>query len=153
MRTAKKSPTLEELADFYHARITESGQRYSYTRKDGRQIGTHRAILENRLGCELDASIVVHHVDGDGMNNVPSNLRPMSRAAHARHHHLGAKRKPSTCRAISLNRGNFHLTQADVQEIHRLHGAGKSLRSIGRKYGTSHTRIRSILNGLVYTID
>lgn len=39
-----------------------------------------------RIGRCLKSNEVVHHIDGDRLNNDPGNLEVMTRAEHARHH-------------------------------------------------------------------
>lgn len=43
----------------------------------------HRMVAEEHYGVALDRSMVVHHVDGNKLNNDPSNLRIMTRSEHA----------------------------------------------------------------------
>lgn len=46
----------------------------------------HRLIMEKELGRLLSKEEIVHHIDGDRMNNIPSNLQVMSSADHTRLH-------------------------------------------------------------------
>ena len=46
----------------------------------------HRKIMRMKLGRELTSDEVVHHVDGNPLNNKPSNLMVMSRSEHSRLH-------------------------------------------------------------------
>jgi hypothetical protein len=41
---------------------------------DGRILSEHTAVVERVLGRKLPIGAVVHHVDGDGRNNVTTNL-------------------------------------------------------------------------------
>ena len=49
----------------------------------------HRLVAGNRLGRPLLPSEHVHHVDGDGLNNDPSNLEVLSHAEHMARHRGG----------------------------------------------------------------
>lgn len=61
--------------------ITEEG----YHRIDGKLV--HRTIMEKVIGRPLTSKEVVHHIDGDKLNNSPSNLMLFpNQAAHAAHH-------------------------------------------------------------------
>ena len=47
----------------------------------------HRIVAEQMLGRPLAPDEVVHHIDGDGLNNDPENLMVLpSQAEHARLH-------------------------------------------------------------------
>ena len=47
----------------------------------------HRAVMERLLGRALLDGEVVHHKNGDKLDNTPGNLEVLSRAEHAREHH------------------------------------------------------------------
>ena len=53
-----------------------------------KQLGEveHRKIMRMKLGRELTSDEVVHHIDGNPLNNKPSNLMIMSRSEHTRLH-------------------------------------------------------------------
>ena len=53
----------------------------------------HREVAARMLRRNLRADEVVHHSDGDWLNNLPSNLIVMSRSAHMALH----MRKDTTC--------------------------------------------------------
>lgn len=49
----------------------------------------HRVVAERKLGRPLVAGEVVHHIDGDILNNDPANLAVMTQAEHMREHGIG----------------------------------------------------------------
>ncbi len=53
-----------------------ASQKYAYTRgyNLGRGVAAHIAVAEKAFGGRLPLGSVVHHWDGDGKNNTPSNL-------------------------------------------------------------------------------
>ncbi len=53
----------------------------------GRYVAEHRLIVERRIGRVLDPGEVVHHKNGDRLDNRPSNLVLMDAGHHARLHH------------------------------------------------------------------
>lgn len=68
---------------------TKSGSRkveYIEVRVDGKRMKAHRYIMELALGRRLKSSEVVHHIDGNGLNNNIDNLQVMSKAEHRRIH-------------------------------------------------------------------
>ena len=56
----------------------------------------HRLIAQKKYGRQLRAGEVVHHIDGDKLNNDPSNLEVMPSIAHhaAEHRSRSDKRDP-----------------------------------------------------------
>lgn len=53
----------------------------------------HRIILEKSLGRKLDFKELVHHKDGNRLNNEISNLEIMTRSAHTALHHKNRRSK------------------------------------------------------------
>lgn len=45
----------------------------------------HRLVMEWKLGRRLERSEVVHHIDGDPLNNHPDNLELLSPVEHNKH--------------------------------------------------------------------
>lgn len=46
----------------------------------------HRWVAERKYGCKIPKHYVVHHVDGNKLNNNPDNLVVMHWSAHAELH-------------------------------------------------------------------
>jgi hypothetical protein len=49
--------------------------RYKAIRYDGKMIAEHRLVMEAHLGRKLNKGEIVHHIDGNRMNNDLSNLK------------------------------------------------------------------------------
>jgi hypothetical protein len=49
----------------------------------------HRIVMENHLGRPLVRDEIIHHIDGNPINNDISNLTIISNGDHARGHLLG----------------------------------------------------------------
>lgn len=65
---------------------TESiDQGISYRKYYGRHL--HRVIAEGKIGRKLTSDEVVHHIDGNKLNNNPENLMVVTKEEHARIHH------------------------------------------------------------------
>lgn len=77
-----------KCANAFNARQRTNNQAY---RKRHRKL-EHRHIVELQLGRLLTQDEIVHHIDGNGLNNTPENLQLMSRSEHAKHHGIGGKR-------------------------------------------------------------
>lgn len=67
-----------------------SKQGYRMISIDGRKVAEHIYIMEKILGRKMKGrgKEVVHHIDGNKLNNKPSNLRLMSMPEHQRMHLL-----------------------------------------------------------------
>lgn len=68
---------------------------YWYVNVEGTKIAFHRYLMELYLGRKLSSNEVVHHVDGDPLNNDPDNLVLVSRSEHQRLH-AGSSRRAWT---------------------------------------------------------
>ena len=60
--------------------------------KEGKKKFVHRAVMEQVLGRKLRSDEIVHHIDGNKLNNDPSNLMIVTREEHARIHSEDIKR-------------------------------------------------------------
>ena len=69
------------------------GAGYWRVKVDGRDVLEHRKIFAEALGRDLLPGEVIHHIDGDRMNNDLGNLWLFpSHADHARYHATGESR-------------------------------------------------------------
>lgn len=59
---------------------------YQLLRVDGKAILEHRYVMEQHLGRPLKSSELVHHRDGNKLNNDLSNLELTDRSAHPKQH-------------------------------------------------------------------
>ena len=64
----------------------------------------HRLIFEDFYQCKLPEDIVIHHEDGNKLNNEIWNLVPMTHAEHTVLHHKGSKHKKGVNKRISLRK-------------------------------------------------
>jgi hypothetical protein len=51
---------------------------------NGREVRVHRQVMEILVGRPLERHEDVHHVDGNGLNNEPSNLQLLTHGGHTR---------------------------------------------------------------------
>lgn len=58
----------------------------TFTRGQHKGRRLHVVLMEQHLGRELGPDEVVHHIDGDRLNNALSNLAVMTRDEHSRLH-------------------------------------------------------------------
>lgn len=62
-----------------------TGEGKTYTKFHGRHL--HRKVAEELAGRPLVKGEVVHHIDGNKFNNLPSNLMVTTQSAHMKMHH------------------------------------------------------------------
>lgn len=63
--------------------------RYRKIRVNGIQMSLHRYIAEVKIGRKLLPNEVVHHINGDKLDNRPENLEVMSASEHSRLENVG----------------------------------------------------------------
>ena len=73
---------------------------YKFIRVNGKKIALHRHVMELKLGRKLTRNEVVHHADGNPLNNDPTNLVVLSRPEHQRLHACSSRRR---CDDFSLS--------------------------------------------------
>jgi len=67
---------------------------------DGKYQRLHRAVWESHYG-PIPKGLLVHHIDGDSLNNDIDNLELMTRAAHASYHHKDSEEHREHMRKIA----------------------------------------------------
>ena len=72
------------------------------SRKEGnRDKLLHRLMWEDFYGCEVPEGFVVHHKDGDKLNNCILNLQLMRKSEHDKLHNCGSAHELSHCKNAS----------------------------------------------------
>ncbi len=65
---------------------------YRYVYQNGKAVREHRAVMAAHLGRTLEPWELVHHKDGNTLNNAIENLEIKTWPEHNAIHHTGAKR-------------------------------------------------------------
>lgn len=79
----------KRAANYKGGAIGKSGSRNVRYRElwvKGKLEKVHRLVMEKHLGRKLRHDEVVHHIDGNGLNNSIENLQVMKRGEHSRLH-------------------------------------------------------------------
>ncbi len=71
----------------FRTRISNSGYAQYNTGSGWKYV--HRRVAEKKLGGKIYRGYEVHHINGDKLDNRPSNLKVMSRKAHRALHRKG----------------------------------------------------------------
>lgn len=97
------------------------------------QLGTHRLVHRAFVGKVPDRYLI-HHMDENKQNNLPSNLESMTAAQHHHQH-------PTRLRRITV------LSPDDVRMIKKLLGLGVGCGPIARYYGVCERTVYDIRRG------
>jgi len=66
----------------------KNGKSYHHLKYRGSNLLVHRIIYRKFVG-RLASDLVVNHIDGNSLNNLPSNLALCSQTSNMRHAHAG----------------------------------------------------------------
>lgn len=133
--------------------------KYKSIKINGVKYDQHRRIMEDHLGRKLDKNEVVHHINGDSLDNRIENLQVMDRSEHTRIHNIGRVDPEWLIKQRSGKMlGNHYgtprkLTDDDVRYIRenykpwdKEYGA----RALSERFGLCHSEISRVARKLSY---
>lgn len=124
----------------YWAILTNQGKYIKYTLE-------HRLIMEKMIGRKLKSKELVHHINGNGLDNNINNLKIITRDKHLQLHHADII-KNIDYEKSARKRAKF--TDTEILEIKRKHQNGISLNKLHKEYKTSKFTIWKIINNKSY---
>lgn len=128
--------------------------RYKSIKVNGKKIDEHRYIMEEYLGRKLDREEVVHHKNGNKLDNRIENLEVLDLRVHSRNHSIGRAYSEEVRKKRSMNmmgKPNYSsrkLSDEDIEYIRREyipHSHTRGTRALGRQFGVDHMTIRRII--------
>ncbi len=110
---------------------------YRMVRVEGKLTYEHRVVMATHLGRPLERWEIVHHIDGDPLNNAIENLHLMTQAEHRRRHSgEGTTPAPPRNWKSSPHKG------LNVDYIVAQYRAGRTDADVGAELGIDRTTIR-----------
>jgi hypothetical protein len=111
-------------------------QGHRFISVNGKRIAEHRHVVEQREGRKLGSDEIIHHVDGDPLNNQSDNLVILTRSEHMRLHMAGRRVRKWTVEE-QTRAGALYMRGMTVDEV---------ARALGRPYpSTRHVLSRQSL--------
>lgn len=89
---------------------------YCYRTKNGRYVYLHREVYEMHYG-PIPSGYIVHHKDGNKLNNSIENLELLSRAEHASVHHKGVPKTEEMKKKSSKTKMGHTVSQETREKI------------------------------------
>lgn len=88
------------ITEYGEARINSLGYYVIVSHGDYFNKYLHRLIFEDLFKVTLLSSAIIHHKDGNKLNNNPNNLELVSKTEHNKIHHFGKKNSEETIRRM-----------------------------------------------------
>ncbi len=124
-------------------------QRIHYKRiklKDGATRDEHRLVVEANIGRRLKRNEVVHHINGDRLDNRLENLGVLLLSDHSSMHMkklMGTKEAVKKVRGE--NNGNSRLKESQIPVIRKMHRSGMSFLEVSKVFSVGEGTIKDII--------
>jgi hypothetical protein len=121
--------------------MAKQDYKYTFDIKRGKYIPTHRKVMEDYIGRNLSIFEIVHHKDGDKLNNNIENLQIVSREKHCELHHKDIKYKRRKEGYIPHNK----ISEELIKKIFELKKKGLNYLKISIELGISNMTVRKYI--------
>lgn len=95
-------------------------------------------IMEKKLGGPIPRGFVVHHIDGDELNDHPDNLELISSADHSRKHQMGVKNPGKAVKKFLLN-------PEQIDELVKLYNSGVPQNKLAAQFKIHQTTVSNYI--------
>ena len=91
--------------------------RISSSKEGNHSKSLHRLVFEDFYQIKLPPNIVIHHEDGNKLNNEIWNLVPMTNEEHSAMHHTGVVFTEERCKKISEAKKGFKFSDKSKEKM------------------------------------
>lgn len=129
--------------------------KYKAIKVNGIKYDEHRYLMEQYLGRKLNRNEVVHHKNGNKLDNRLENLEVKSLSEHSREHQIAKivseKTKQKISEALKGHKSpRRKFSEDQIKQIKNLHEKGFSNRKIAALFNAGHQTIADIINNKTY---
>jgi len=129
--------------------ISPDGYKYIYDIKYTYKA-EHRLVMEKHLGRKLNSNEIIHHINGDKLDNRIDNLLLENRSSHMITHIdkitiAQLEHRKLYPEKFTGKTGHFKIPKEDWDSIIDLHNNGLTIVGIAKQYGVSRNTIYKIL--------
>lgn len=133
-----------QLVRGYYRVSVRSGSRWKL-------VPVHRLVGFAFRGLPTGDRRYCNHIDGDKLNNRPSNLEWVTSSENSLHaYRIGLRVSPRAGSPGERN-GRARLSESQVRDLLARHHSGASARSLARNFGIAYCTAKKIVSGRLWS--